>query len=174
MFFAEFGAGLIAGSAALMADAVDMLGDAAVYGVSLYALDKGARWQAGAALSKGGFILLFGLGVLVEIGVKLTTGAPPSSPLMLAFGGLALVANLTCLSLLWPFRKTGVNMSSTFECSRNDVIANCGVLAAAAGVAVFASPWPDIVVAAIIAALFLRSAFSVLSEAWPQFRAAKA
>ena len=172
MFVAEFGAGVVAGSAALMADAVDMLGDAMVYGLSLYALDRGAKWRAGAALFKGGFILLFGLGVLAEIVVKVASGVPPSSPLMLTFGGLALAANLTCLSLLWRFRKQDVNMSSTFECSRNDVIANIGVLIAAAGVAAFASPWPDIAVAAVIAALFLRSAFIVIGQAWPQFRAA--
>jgi Co/Zn/Cd efflux system component len=172
MFVLEFGAGLIAGSASLMADAVDMLGDAMVYGLSLYALDRGARWQASAALAKGGFILLFGLGVLVEIGVKISTGVPPSSPLMLTFGALALVANLACLSLLWRFRKQDVNMSSTFECSRNDVIANVGVLFAAAGVALFNSPWPDIIIAAMIAALFLRSAFNVLTSGLRAYRAA--
>jgi Co/Zn/Cd efflux system component len=170
MFAAEFGAGLYAGSAALMADAVDMLGDAMVYGLSLYAIGRGARWLAGAALFKGGFILLFGLGVLVEIGVKLTSGVPPSSAIMMVFGGLALAVNLTCLALLWRFRAQDVNMASTFECSRNDVIANVGVLAAAGGVAMFASPWPDIAVAAVIAALFLRSAWNVLRRAWPQFR----
>lgn len=172
MFVAEFGAGLVAGSAALMADAVDMLGDAMVYGLSLYALDRGARWKAGAALFKGAFILLFGLWVLVEIGMKIAGGVPPSSPLMFVFGGLALVVNLACLALLWRFRTQDVNMSSTFECSRNDVIANLGVLVAAAGVAVFASAWPDIIVASIIAAIFLRSAFVVLQDGWRAFRAA--
>jgi Co/Zn/Cd efflux system component len=76
-----------------------------------------------------------------------------------------------CLTLLWPYRKIDVNMSSTFECSRNDILSNIGVLLAAAGVAAFDSPWPDIAVGAIIAAIFFRSAFRVLSEAWPQFRA---
>ena len=172
MFFIEFGAGVVAGSAALMADAVDMLGDAMVYGLSLYALDRGMRWQAGAALAKGGFILLFGVGVLLEIGIKLTAGVPPSSPLMLEFGSLALVANLTCLAMLWRFRQRDLNMSSTFECSRNDVIANFGVLVAAGGVALLQSPWPDIAVAAVIAMMFLRSAFTVLARAWPAFRGA--
>jgi Co/Zn/Cd efflux system component len=172
MFFVEFAAGMIAGSASLMADAVDMLGDAMVYGLSLYALNRGPRWQAGAALAKGGFIALFGLGVLGEIGVKIATGAPPSSPLMLGFGALALTVNLACLAMLWRFRDHGVNMASTFECSRNDVIANLGVLIAAAGVAAFASPWPDIAIAALIALVFLRSALNVLARAWPQFKAA--
>jgi Co/Zn/Cd efflux system component len=171
MFVVEFGAGVAAGSASMMADSVDMLGDALVYGLSLYALARGERWKAGAALAKGGFILVFGLGVLVEVALKIATGVPPSSGLMLGFGGLALAANVTCLGLLWRFRTQDVNMSSTFECSRNDVIANCGVLFAAGAVAWSHSPWPDIVVGLAIAAVFLRSAGRVLAQAWPMFRA---
>jgi cation diffusion facilitator family transporter len=170
MFVGEFGAGIFAGSAALMADAVDMLGDAFVYGLSLYALSRSARWKAGAALAKGGFILLFGLGVLVQVATKIATGVPPSSAVMLAVGGVALIANLTCLGLLWRHRAEDVNMSSTFECSRNDVIANVGVLGAAAAVHWLRSPWPDIVVASAIAALFLRSAVRVLKSAWAEFK----
>lgn len=170
MFVVEFGAGVIAHSASLMADSMDMLGDALVYGVSLYALDRSARWRAGAALFKGGFILLLGLGVLAQIGLKIAYGVPPSSMLMLVFGALALAANLACLRLLWRFRADNVNLSSTFECSRNDVIANGGVIVAAGGVALFASPWPDIAVAAVIAFLFLRSALRVTAEAWPLYR----
>src|SRR3546814_19715524 len=79
MFVIEFTAGLIAGSAALMADSADMFGDASVYALSLYALDRSARWKAGAAMAKGIFILALGLGVLFEIGVKLQTGVPPNS-----------------------------------------------------------------------------------------------
>ncbi len=168
MFVLEFGAGVIANSAALMADAVDMFGDAFVYGLSLYALDRGFKWKAGAALAKGGLILLFGLGVLVEIGARITSGVPPSSLLMLAFGGLALAVNLTCLSLLWRFRAQDVNMSSTFECSRNDVVANVGVLIAAVAVGFTGSAWPDIVIAVLIAAVFLRSAVRVISQAWAE------
>ena len=173
MFVIEFSAGLVAGSAALMADSVDMLGDAFVYVLSLYALQRSMTWKAGAALAKGGFILLFGLGVLWQIGVKLTSGVPPSSSLMLIFGGVALAANLVCLRMLWRFRTQDVNMSSTFECSRNDVIANVGVLIAAGAVALSNSPWPDIIVASIIAFIFPRSALRVLRSAWPQFRTAR-
>jgi cation diffusion facilitator family transporter len=170
MFVLEFGAGLIAHSAALMADSMDMLGDALVYVVSLYALDRSSRWRAGAALFKGGFILLLGLGVLYQIAVKMLFGVPPSSALMLVFGGLALIANLICLRLLWRFKADNVNLSSTFECSRNDVIANTGVIVAAGAVALFDSPWPDIAVAVVIAFLFLKSAFRVTAEAWPEYR----
>jgi cation diffusion facilitator family transporter len=173
MFVVEFMAGVVAGSASLIADSVDMLGDALVYAFSLYALDKSAQWKAGAALFKGGFILVFGLGVLVEVWAKITSGVPPSSTMMLGFGGLALVANLACLGLLWRYRRQDLNMSSTFECSRNDVIANLGVLAAALGVALANSPWPDILIALAIASLFLRSAIRVLLAAWPALRAAR-
>jgi len=167
MFVAEFTAGLIAGSAALMADSVDMLGDASVYGLSLYAITRSDRWKAGAAAAKGVFILILGIGVLVQIGVKLETGAAPSSTLMLLFGGLALAVNLYCLRLMWRFRRLDVNMSSTVECSRNDAIANVGVLIAAGAVALSGSFWPDIIVAVMIAAMFLRSAIRMLSEAVP-------
>jgi cation diffusion facilitator family transporter len=172
MFVLEFSAGAIAGSAALMADAVDMLGDALVYGLSLYALARSERWKGEAALAKGLFILAFGVGVMIDIAIKLQSGLPPSSALMLIFGGLALVANLACLRLLWPFRTHDVNMASTFECSRNDVISNVGVLIAAGAVALFDSPWPDIMVGAAIAALFLRSALHVIRNAIPVMRAA--
>ena len=169
MFAAEFSAGMIIGSVALMADAVDMFGDAMVYGLSLYAIDRTARWRSGAALAKGVFILLFGIGVLVQVAVSIQNGAPPASDVMLGVGALALAANLICLALLWRFRKQDINMSSTVECSRNDVIANVGVLVAAGGVTLFHSPWPDIVIGLVIAALFLRAAHRVIAEAWPAF-----
>jgi len=147
MFVLEFGAGIVAGSTALMADATDMLGDALVYAVSLYAL-------------------------ALNVIAKIESGVPPSSTLMLAFGSLALVANLACLRLLWRFRALDLNMASTFECSRNDVISNCGVLAAAVLVAWLASPWPDIVIGSAMALLFVRSALRMIADAAPQLRAA--
>ena len=170
MFIAEFGAGLIAGSTALLADASDMLGDALVYGVSIHAISRSDRWKAGAAALKGVVILILGASILVNVAVKVGSGVPPSSTIMLAFGGLALVANLVCLLLLWRFRMQDVNMASTFECSRNDVISNVGVLLAAAAVAVFASPWPDILVGGAMAAIILRSAVRVLGSSIPQLR----
>lgn len=174
MFAVEFGGGLIARSSALMADSVDMLGDAFVYALSLYALHRGARWEAGAAIVKGALICAFGIAIMFEIADKLVNGVPPSSTLMLVFGGLALVANLICLALLWRFRKANVNMSSTFECSRNDVASNVGVLIAAGLVAATGSVWPDIAAGAIIALIFLRSARRILAEAIPAWRRAHA
>ncbi|MPT48356.1 MAG: cation transporter [Sphingobium sp.] len=172
MFVVEFGGGLVARSSALMADSVDMLGDAFVYALSLYALHRGARWEAGAAIAKGGIILVFGIAVIIEITDKIVNGVPPSSNLMLTFGSMALVANLICLAMLWRFRTVNVNMSSTFECSRNDVASNIGVLAAAGLVGGTGAAWPDIVVGSIIALIFLRSAWRVLAEAIPAWRQA--
>jgi len=170
MFVLEFGAGLVADSAALMADSVDMLGDGLVYGISLYALERSLKWRAGMALAKGAFILALGLGIIVEIVLKIVWGHPPASGLMLVFGLMALAANVSSVALLWPYRRHDVNLSSTFECSRNDVLANIGVIAAALIVSVTASPWPDIAIAGVIAFLFLRSALKVTREALPQYR----
>ena len=124
MFFAEFTAGVVARSTALMADSVDMLGDALVYMLSLYALKRSLRWRAGAALLKGGIIAAFGIWVAVEVVLKLLGDVVPTAQTMGVFGAIALAANLTCLALLYRFRNRDVNMSSTFECSRNDVIAH--------------------------------------------------
>jgi cation diffusion facilitator family transporter len=172
MFVAEFGAGVVAGSTALMADASDMLGDALVYGLSLYALARSRRWKAGAALAKAGMMLALAAGIAVNGVAKVHSGVPPSSTLMLAFGAGALAANLYCLRLLWRFRGHDVNMASTFECSRNDVLSNMGVLVAAGLVAWLRSPWPDIAIGSAMAMLFLRSAVKVMLEAAPQLRAA--
>jgi Co/Zn/Cd efflux system component len=147
-----------------------MLGDALVYVLSLYVIDRGPRWRAGAALAKGLIILGFGAWIAIEVVLKLRGGVTPVSTLMAVFGALALAANLGCLRLLWPLRSQDVNMRSTFECSRNDVISNIGVLLAAAGVALGGAAWPDILVGAIVAVLFLKSAVFVLREAWPQVR----
>lgn len=172
MFFIEFGAGIVARSSALQADAVDMLGDAIVYGLSLWAVNRGARWEAGAALAKGLLILGFFVFIVLEVISKLIHGVPPSSSMMLGFGAIALTANLVCLALLWRFRSLNINMKSTFECSRNDVAANLGVLVAAGGVALTGSGWPDIAAGAVIALWFLRSALNVIGEAWQAWRAA--
>lgn len=167
MFVIELGAGLAANSTALMADSVDMLGDAIVYGLSLYAMARSPRWKAGAAVVKGGFIVIFGGLIIFEALSKVNSGVTPTSSLMLVFGGLALAINLVCFGLLWRYRSQDVNMSSSFECSRNDLIANCGVLLAGGAVLITASPWPDLIVGLLIAAVFLRSAWRVLAEALP-------
>ena len=171
MFVVEGTAGLLAHSTSLLADALDMLGDALVYGFSLFVLARSVRWQAGAAVAKGGFILAFGLAVLGEAAYKVFHPVMPGVETMGIVGTIALAANIVCFSLLYRHRADNLNMSSTWLCSRNDLIANVGVLVAAGAAYLLASRWPDIVVGCIIAVLFLRSAFSVLRDAaralWP-------
>jgi cation diffusion facilitator family transporter len=167
MFVAEFAGGYVARSTSLMADSVDMLGDAFVYGLSLYALARGDRWKAGAAFTKGVVILLFGGWIVFELVLNILTDVTPVSGLMAIFGTAALVANLICLALLWRYRQTDVNMSSTFECSRNDVIANIGVLLAAGGVWITDQAWPDMLAGSLVALVFLRSAVRVIRQSWP-------
>ena len=168
MLLIEFTAGIFAHSTALMADSVDMLGDAIVYALSLYVIDRGLRWRAGAAVAKGAIILAFGVWILIEAAFKLAEGMVPLAPWMAILGMLALAANPHACGSFRPLRSQDVNMRSTFECSRNDVISNVGVLLAAAGVAISGQSWPDIAIGLIVATLFLRSALSVLREAWPQ------
>lgn len=170
MFLVEGWAGLLAHSTSLLADALDMLGDALVYGFSLFVLARSARWQAGAALAKGGFMLVFGLSVLGEALYKVFHSVMPAVKTMGVVGAIALAANLVCFFLLYRHRDDNLNMSSTWLCSRNDLIANVGVLAAAAGSYLFVSRWPDIAIGAIIATLFLRSAFTVLRQAMQALR----
>ena len=164
MFLVEGGAGIVAHSTSLMADALDMLGDALVYGLSLFALSRSIRWQAGAALVKGGFMLVFGLGVLAEATYKAINPVLPAAETMGIVGAIALTANVVCFALLYRHRSANLNMSSTWLCSRNDLIANVGVLLAAGATFLLASRWPDIIIGCIIACLFLRSAYSVLTD----------
>jgi cation diffusion facilitator family transporter len=165
MFGVECGAGLLADSTALLADSVDMLGDAIVYGFSLYVVSRGALWQARAALLKGIVMAAFGLGVLAEASLKILRGNVPAADLMGWIGLLALAANLGCLLLLGRRRADDINMRSAWLCSRNDVMANAGVLLAAAGVSATGSAWPDIAIGLLIAVVFARSAFAVIGEA---------
>ena len=165
MFFVEGLAGLAAHSTSLLADALDMLGDALVYGFSLFVLARSPRWQAGAALAKAVFMLLFGLGVLGEAVHRMLVPVMPSVLAMGAVGALALGANLVCFVLLYRHRGDNLNMRSTWLCSRNDLVANAGVLLAAAASYFLASRWPDIVVGLAIAGLFVKSSMSVLREA---------
>jgi Co/Zn/Cd efflux system component len=134
MFAAEFGAGLVAHSTALLADSVDMLGDAIIYGFSLYAIARGEMWQARAALLKGLIMAAFGIGVLTEVIHKLATGVVPTADIMSVVAIVALAANTVCLWLLSRHRAHDINMRSAWLCSRNDVIANVGVLLAAGAV----------------------------------------
>jgi cation diffusion facilitator family transporter len=171
MFFIEGAAGILARSTSLLADALDMLGDALVYGFSLFVLARSARWQASAAFVKGAFMLLFGLAVLGEAAHKVFHPVMPVAETMGMVGSLALAANLVCFFLLYRHRGDNLNMSSTWLCSRNDLVANVAVLAAAAGSFLLASRWPDILVGCLIASLFLGSALGVLRQSVRALRA---
>jgi cation diffusion facilitator family transporter len=170
MFCVELLVGLLAGSVALQADSLDMLGDTLVYGFSLYAIGRNERWRAGAAFLKGSIMAVFGLGVLLQSAYQLVTGAVPASHLMGVMSVIALVANASCLLLLSRHKAEDLNMRSTWLCSRNDIIANASVLLAATLVAVTQSLWPDVVVGLLITSIFLKSAVSILREAWPALR----
>jgi cation diffusion facilitator family transporter len=174
MFCIEFGAGLVAGSTALLGDSLDMLGDSLVYAFTLYVLYRSLVWRARAALAKGVVLLAFGLGVLLEAGLRLHTGLPPAAPIMAGIGALALTANAACFLLLWRHRTDDLNLRSTWLCSRNDLIANGAVLAAAALVAGFQSPWPDFLVGVGTALLFLRTALTVVRASVAELASAHA
>jgi Co/Zn/Cd efflux system component len=173
MFIVEFASGLAAGSVSLLADSLDMLGDATVYGFSLYAVAHGARQKALSALLKGGVMAGFGLVVLAQATYKVLNPQAPVAEIIGGIGVLALLANSVCLALLWRHRNEDINMSSVWLCSRNDIIANVSVLGAAFAVWWLGSAWPDIVVGVAIAILFLRSAVFVLRGAVAELRLAQ-
>lgn len=165
MFLVEGTAGFVAHSTSLLADALDMLGDALVYGFSLFVLARSARWQTMAVTIKGAFMLLFGVGVLAQAVYKVLHPVMPGVETMGIIGSTALLANLACFFMLYRHRSDSLNMRSTWLCSRNDLIANAGVLLAAGASYYLASQWPDVVVGVVIASLFLSSAVHVLRDA---------
>lgn len=171
MFVAEFVAGWIGSSTALLGDSLDMLGDGIVYGFSLWVVARSVRWKAVSAGIKGAIMFGFGVTVLLEAVGKLAFGSAPDPALMSIVGIVALAANTLCVMLLMRHRSDDVNMRSAWVCSRNDLVANAAVLAAAALVFVLRSPWPDIAVGLGIALLFLRSSVGVLRDAVQSFRA---
>ena len=170
MFLVELVAGIISGSTALLSDSLDNLGDALTYGLSLYAVSRGPRSKAKVALFKGGLILAAGLFVLGQVAYKILVPAVPAFETMGAISILALIANGTCLALLWRHRQDDVNMSSVWECSRNDIASNIAVFAAAAGVWFTQSAWPDLLIGTVLACLFVMSAFRVLRNGFAELR----
>jgi len=170
MFIIELTAGMLGHSVSLVADSLDMLGDALVYGFSLYVVARGAAMKARAALFKGIIMAAFGLVVLGQAIYRIAFPQLPVFEAIGAIGLLALAANGICFFLLWGHRADDINMSSVWLCSRNDIIANISVLFAAAGVWLSHSGWPDIIVGLALAALFLRSALHVLRDAIKELR----
>lgn len=166
LFASEMLAGGLAASTALQGDALDGLADASLYGVTLGVVGAGLRAQAGAALLKGAVQALFGIGVLAAALWRAWAGAEPLAPWMAGMAGIALAVNLACFGLLARYRHDGVNLRSVWLCSRNDVASNLGVLAAAGLVAWTGTRWPDLLVGAAIAALFLHTSARIVAEAW--------
>jgi cation diffusion facilitator family transporter len=173
LFVIEVIAGLLARSTALLADSLDMFGDSVVYGFSLYVLWRSIEWKAIAAMVKGVVMALFGMGVLAEAIYKTLADVVPNAQTMGTIGVLVLIGNALCFFLLYRHRADDLNMRSTWLCSRNDIVANLSVLAAAGAVAVSNSLWPDFLIGGAMALLFLRTAWTVLNESVREYRMSK-
>ena len=172
MFFVIVAAALYGKSTALLADSLDNLGDALTYGLSLYAVSRGSAVKAKVALFKGGLIFLAAVAVAAQITYRLFVPSLPIFEVMGAFSLLGLATNSLCLFLLWRHRHEDVNMSSVWECSRNDIASNLSVFVAAGAVWFTGSGWPDIVVAVGLVWLLMHSAIRVISSAMIELRTA--
>jgi len=170
MFLTEMAAGQLAGSQALKADALDFLGDTVTYGLSLAVIGASLRTRAGAALFKGLSLSAMGLWVFGSTLYHTFVLGVPSAGVMGVIGFLALAANLASVGLLMPYKDGDANVRSVWLCSRNDAIGNAAVMLAAVGVWGTATAWPDLIVAAIMAGVFLTSSAQILRQAWAEFR----
>lgn len=165
MFVVEIIGGLKAGSVSLLADAADFAGDAANYGLSLAVLSMGLMWRARAAFLKGATMATFGVFVIAKTVWAAFMGVPPQAFLMGSIALLALAANASVAAMLYAYRDGDADMRSVWLCSRNDAIGNLAVLLAAVGVFGTGSRWPDLAVAAVIAALAISAGVSVMRQA---------
>jgi Co/Zn/Cd efflux system component len=165
MFLVEMGAGLLSRSQALKADALDFLGDTATYGISLFVIGMPLVWRSRAALLKGLSLGAMGLWVLGSTAHQLLVLGLPRAEVMGAIGFLALAANLTSVLLLLRYRDGDANVRSVWLCSRNDAIGNLAVVLAAGGVWATTTAWPDLIVAGVMASLFLYSAIGIVRQA---------
>lgn len=165
MFAVELGAGFRSNSVSLLADAIDFLGDAANYGVSLAVLSMALTWRAKAALLKGTSMLGFGAFVLARAVWVAKTGSVPEAATMGSIGLLALIANVTVALMLYTYRTGDANMRSVWLCSRNDALGNIAVMLAALGVLGTGTAWPDLAVAAVMASLAIWGGASVIRQA---------
>ncbi|MAL79122.1 MAG: cation transporter [Sneathiella sp.] len=170
MFLTEMIMGTLAGSQALKADALDFLGDTVTYGLSLAVIGASLRTRATAALLKGLSLSLMGIWVFAATLYQTLVLDIPRAEMMGAIGFLALAANLGSVLLLLPYKDGDANVRSVWLCSRNDAIGNVAVMLAAFGVWGTTTAWPDLLVAAIIASLFLFSSRQILRQAWKEYR----
>ncbi|MGK7949786.1 MAG: cation transporter [Xenococcaceae cyanobacterium] len=165
MFVVEFGGGIKAASLSLTGDSLDMLGDALVYGCSLYVIKKGKKAQARSAILKGSIMFLTAIAVFARATYQLFAQTVPTVGLMSEIGILALLANLICFLLLIRHRNDNINMSSVWLCSRNDIIANTSVLLTAGLVLLTNSFLPDFILGLLLTVVFAQSAGKVLQKA---------
>ena len=165
MFVVEIVASQQARSASLLADAVDFLGDAGNYAVSLFALSMGALWRARTAMLKGITMGLFGVVVLARAGWGAFSDFVPHATTMGAIGFLALAVNVSVAVLLYKFREGDANMRSVWLCSRNDAIGNIAVMGAAVLVTLTSSAWPDLAVALVMGLLAILASKTVITQA---------
>jgi Co/Zn/Cd efflux system component len=165
MFVAEAIAGWWGQSTGLLADSLDMLADASVYGVALYAVGGSRALQANAATASGYVQIVLGFGVLAEVARRFFYGSDPASVLMILVGAIALLANLSCLALISKHREGGVHMRASWIFSVNDVIANLGLIFAGGLVLYLDSRIPDLVIGAAISAVVVRGGVRILREA---------
>ena len=170
MFIVEMIAGATADSRALQADALDFLGDAANYAVSLAVVGSAIAWRARAALLKSLFMLGFAAWVLGSAVFAFMNGTAPDGVMMGTIGGLALAANVGVALLLYRYRTGDANMRSVWICSRNDAIGNVAVMIAALGVLGTGNAWPDLIVASIMAGLALTGGVQVFRQARSELR----
>ena len=170
MFFVEMTAGQLARSQALQADALDFFADAVTYGISLAVIGASIRIRTTAAAAKGLSLFLMGLWVFGSTIWRIFQGGVPEAPVMGIIGVLALVANLLSVLLLMNYKDGDANVRSVWLCSRNDAIGNVIVMIAAAGVWGTATAWPDLIVAAIMAGLFLSSSVQILRQSWLEWK----
>ena len=170
MFVVEVAGGLLSGSAALEADALDFLGDASNYALSLFVVGMALRYRAMAALAKGVTMGLFGFWVIGLVVWHISNGTLPHAFTMGTIGVAALLANALSFGLLWAYRRGDANMRSAWICTRNDVLGNLAVLLAALGVFGTGTGWPDIVVATVMAGLALQGSVLVLRQSIAELR----
>jgi Co/Zn/Cd efflux system component len=171
MFLAEIIAGVAVGSSALQADALDFLGDAANYAISLGVAGMVLAWRARAAFLKGASLGLLGLIVLASTAWHAWAGTLPAAEVMGVVGALALLTNGGVALMLYRFRGGDTNMRSVWICSRNDVLGNLAVLLAALGVFGTGTGWPDIIVAAIMAGLGISGGWQIVRQAYGELGA---
>lgn len=165
MFVAEFVLGWLAQSTGLIADSLDMFADAAVYGISLYAVGKGILHQARSAQVSGILQVLLGVGVLFEVFRRLVFGSEPQSVLIMSVGTIALLANIFCLVLISKHKEGGVHMRASWIFSTNDVIANLGVIVSGVLVAILGSRIPDLIIGTIISVIVIQGGNKILKDA---------